>query len=303
MKRTPTISVLMPVFNCAPYLDAAINSIRAQTCTDLEFVIVNDGSTDGSLETLQRHAREDSRISVLSKDNQGIVSALNAALDACRGEFVARMDGDDVSAPRRLELQLDFLRHNPSIGLVGTQANGMREHLSTTFHVRHMPLAHSEIDRGLLSASCDVVHASFMARRDLLLRAGGYRECCRTAEDLDLLLRCAEISQLANLPETLYTIRFHSASISVRSRYEQAKAAERAIVDAYARRKLELPCAIRAGLERRLSWTAGDSSAWYDALRHALRFLRLKPYSFDAYWLLIRLVTPAAARSRQDALL
>ncbi|MEO1235937.1 MAG: glycosyltransferase family 2 protein, partial [Planctomycetota bacterium] len=118
---TPTISVLMPVYNCGVYLDAAVRSVRDQTWTDLELVAVNDGSTDGSLDVLQRHADEDERVVVIDQPNGGIVAALNAGLARCRGAFIARMDGDDVAYPHRLERQLAWMRAHPEAVAVGCQ--------------------------------------------------------------------------------------------------------------------------------------------------------------------------------------
>src|ERR1700761_204383 len=121
----PLVSVLMPVFNAQRYVAAAVNSILDQTLGDFELIIVDDGSTDQSTAILRRLAGRDGRIRLISRPNTGYVVALNEALDAARGEFLARMDADDVSLPQRFEKQVQFLQENPDFVLVGTHVTTM----------------------------------------------------------------------------------------------------------------------------------------------------------------------------------
>src|SRR6478609_1964644 len=109
---SPVVSVLMPVYNAQRYLTAAVESIRGQTFRDFEFIIVDDGSTDRSGEILRKFAAEDPRIKLISRPNTGYVVALNEALSCARGEFVARMDADDISLPARFERQVAHLREH-----------------------------------------------------------------------------------------------------------------------------------------------------------------------------------------------
>src|SRR6478672_11907562 len=110
---TPTLSVLMPVYNGARYLAEAVESILGQTFRDFELIIVNDGSTDGSEKILRRYAEQDGRIKLISRPNTGIVGALNDAIAASKCELMARMDADDVAMPDRFEKQLAYMRDHP----------------------------------------------------------------------------------------------------------------------------------------------------------------------------------------------
>src|SRR5213082_3006291 len=117
---SPVVSVLMPVYNAQRYLPAAVESILGQTFRDFEFIIIDDGSTDRSGEILRKFAAEDPRIKLISRPNTGYVVALNEALSCASGEFVARMDADDISLPTRFERQVAYLREHTDCVLVGT---------------------------------------------------------------------------------------------------------------------------------------------------------------------------------------
>lgn len=106
------ISVIMPVYNGAEFLDEAIESILQQTYKNFEFIIINDGSKDASLEILARYQKKDSRIKIVSRENRGIVATLNEAISLSQGSFIAKMDQDDVSFPMRLEKELEALKQN-----------------------------------------------------------------------------------------------------------------------------------------------------------------------------------------------
>ena len=114
------ISVLLPVYNVEPYVAEALESIQSQTFSDVDIVVVDNGSTDRTLRIVEDHASTDRRITVVGRPrNQGLSAALNFGLTFCRAPFIARMDGDDIALPTRLEKQLRFLEENPSVSLVG----------------------------------------------------------------------------------------------------------------------------------------------------------------------------------------
>ena len=119
---TPLISVLMPVYNCSPYLAKAVGSILEQSHTDFELICINDGSTDDSGAILDWFARYDHRMLVVHQRNQGIVAALSRALEVSRAPLLARMDGDDIAFPGRFEWQVDALCKDPTIVALGTGA-------------------------------------------------------------------------------------------------------------------------------------------------------------------------------------
>ena len=117
---SPKISVVMPAYNAAEYLDEAIRSILNQTFRDFEFIIINDGSTDDSISILDKQQKLDSRIRVYHQENQGMIAALNRGCRLARGKYIARMDADDISLPGRLEKQLKYMERHPQIGILGT---------------------------------------------------------------------------------------------------------------------------------------------------------------------------------------
>ena len=129
-QRGPLVSVLMPVHNGGVFLDAAIESILSQTETDLEVVAVENGSTDGSLAVLRRHATRDTRVRVIEAGQVGLVAALNLGLAAATGRYLARMDADDLAEPDRLAVQLAHLRAHPEIGVLGTAYDLSLIHIS-----------------------------------------------------------------------------------------------------------------------------------------------------------------------------
>lgn len=225
MNGVPTISVLMPVYNCEPYLDEAIRSIRGQTFADFEFVIVNDGSTDGSLDTIRRHAAEDPRIVMLDRPNGGIVDALNAGLETCRGEFIARMDGDDVALQERFDVQIKFLDSNPGVVAVGTQFQ-MIDYQGCPLSKSSFPTEPDLVlDHLIRFAGVGLQHPTVMVRHDAIKAAGGYRQQYEYAEDTDLFYRLANYGGLANVSRCLLLYRQHSESICSKSRLGVLRAA------------------------------------------------------------------------------
>jgi glycosyltransferase involved in cell wall biosynthesis len=205
---TPLVSVVMPVYNAGRFLDAAIRSIRTQTLTDLELVLVDDGSTDDSTRIMREHAAADPRVSVLHLSHGGVARALNHGLAAARAGLVARMDGDDEAMPERLARQAQFLETHPEVAALGTGA----DLVDAEGRVIGTAVGSSDpawIREGLLQANC-LMHPSVMLRRDTVLAAGGYRPIFIAAEDYDLWLRLSERHALSNLPDLLLRYRAHA---------------------------------------------------------------------------------------------
>lgn len=272
------VSVLMPVYNCGPYLDEAIESIRRQTFADFEFVIVNDGSTDNSLEIIQRHAAEDERIVVVDRSNGGIVVALNAGLEVCQGELIARMDGDDVSPLDRFEIQVKAIRENPNWAVVGGNAQRI-DVTGAPCGMATYPQEHEAIDaHGMSSSWPGVLQGSAIFRASALLQIGGFRDRYRYAEDLDLFLRLAEVAELRNVQNVLLQYRQHPQSVSGSRLAWQTRSAVEAIADARRRRKLRG----HGNLHRfchRASWCSGDEGRPLLAMHYAVRAWRYAPFS------------------------
>jgi glycosyltransferase involved in cell wall biosynthesis len=203
------VSVLMTVFNGMPYLPLAVESVLAQTLQNFQFVIVNDGSTDGTAEYLA--SLTDPRITVLQQTNRGTAAAANHGLARIDSPFVARMDADDVTLPTRLERQRDFLLANPQVGLVGTQVVPLGS--SRAGSSLQLPLTHGEIYPAMLSGRHGLAHSSIMLRTDLLRAIGGYWSL-NLVDDWDMMLRMGEAAELANLPEVLHHYRVHEGSLN-----------------------------------------------------------------------------------------
>ena len=201
-----TLSVVMPVHNALPHLDAAVRSILDQTHRDFEFVILDDASTDGSTDRLQEWAAKDDRICLhLGKTNIGPAASSNSVVRSAKGSLNARMDADDISHPDRLRRQVEILRRHPDAGLVGSLCDVIDE---KGLKVRG-PDAWRLRRSGWFAP---FPHGSIMYRRELFDRAGGYREQCIYWEDLDLFLRMASLAKVLTIPEPLYQHRHSRGS-------------------------------------------------------------------------------------------
>jgi len=238
----PVISVVMSAYNTARYLRESLDSISNQTFRDFDFIIIDDGSTDDTLKILREYESRDPRFKVISRPNTGLTKALNEALSHARGEFIARMDADDVALPDRFEKQLAYLRLHPECVLLGS-----RVELIDPFSLRiglgdYMKLSHEEIDAMLLQGKGgSVVHPSCMMRRAAVERVGGYKAEYNNSEDLDLFLRLAEVGKVANLPDVLLKYRRHLESVSHQKYENQWKLKTQIVRDAYERRGQKMP--------------------------------------------------------------
>jgi glycosyltransferase involved in cell wall biosynthesis len=219
----PKITVIMPVFNGEHYLTEAIDSILAQTFSDLEFLIVDDGSTDATPDILAQYVADDRRVRVLRNEaNCGIVDSLNRGLDEARASLIARMDADDISLPERLERQYLFLNQHPDVGLLGTWAQIWREGQKTSR--RHSPSLTDIRLRFELLFNNPFVHSSIMMRKKVAVAVGGYRfEQPPYPEDYDLWSRMARITKMANIPEPLQIYRETESSVCRKNNYRMIR--------------------------------------------------------------------------------
>jgi glycosyltransferase involved in cell wall biosynthesis len=207
---SPVISVLLAVHNGGPLLDESIRSILAQTFTDFELLIIEDGSTDDSFE--RASAYRDPRVRVIRNEtNLGLPRTLNRGLAEARGEFVARQDADDVSAPNRFALQMAFLREHPEVVLLGSSSVRIDPD-GRSIGTNDLPTTHDAIRWASLTDN-PFLHTSVMFRCSVALELGGYDETVR-CEDYALWNRMAERYPVANLPERLVFMREHAASVT-----------------------------------------------------------------------------------------
>jgi glycosyltransferase involved in cell wall biosynthesis len=302
------LSVLLPVFNASRYLRQALDSLWVQSLRDFEVIAIDDGSTDGSLSILLKYAAKDARVHVISRSNTGIVGALNDGLKECEGEFVARMDADDVCLPERLAQQVGFLSSNPDCVALGTDV--LYTDPEGAPLIRHRPaLDHSGIVSQLLDGNGGaMIHPSVMFRRRALERVGGYRERYQWIEDLDLYIRLSEMGSLANLPDVHLHYRQHLRSVN-RTK-EKKDSLRREIVDSF-RQKHGLQPLPKGGGEgtenqsqadwrRHWAFDAARGGHWDSARKNAVLALRSAPLE-GRNWSCWRYVRSAARKARTPA--
>jgi glycosyltransferase involved in cell wall biosynthesis len=200
----PLISVVMPVYNGLPFLDDSISSILGQTLSDFEFVILDDASTDNSIERLREWASRDQRIQIReSKRRLGLSRSSNAVVADSHASIVARMDADDIAHPDRLRRQWEIIQSGPDVVVVGTLCNGID---AAGREVRPR-------DRWRLvrrSGYLPFPHGSAMFRREVFDKVGGYDETAIASEDQRLFSRMAAHGRIVTLPDLLYSYRYHS---------------------------------------------------------------------------------------------
>lgn len=203
--RVPPLSVVMPVHNAMPYLPAAVESILAQTFTDFELFIGDDCSTDGALDCIRAFAARDPRIRYARSDVRlGPVASSNWVADEARARIVARMDADDISHPRRFELQMKVLAQHPDAAIVGT-LNDLIDHDGKRLRDRDNSIL-------LLGKLVPFAHPSIMYRNAVFQQVGRYREGTDYFEDTDLLMRILKISSILVIAETLLSVRLYGGS-------------------------------------------------------------------------------------------
>lgn len=206
----PAVSVLMSVYNGAPWVGDAVASLLGQTAGDIELIVVDDGSTDSTPAVLA--AIRDSRLRVYREPHAGLTRSLNRALRLATAPLVARLDADDVALPERLERQRAFLDAHPGVGLLGTGAREVDEAGREIRRIR--PPEDDGTIRSALIRYNPFVHSSVVMRRSVLERVGGYDETLSVAQDYDLWMRLCQVTRLANLPEPLVVRRLLPGRVS-----------------------------------------------------------------------------------------
>jgi len=233
------VSIVTSVFNGERFLAQAIESVLRQSFRDFEFIIIDDGSTDSTGSILERYSQQDERIRVFKQENLGLIASLNRGCRLASGQYIARMDGDDVALAERLEKQVEFMKANPSIGLLG----GAVEFISAQgqpLSISGNPTTDTEI-RKALKYSSPFWHPTVMMRREAFELVGGYRMAFVQAEDYDMWLRIAENFKVANLSTVLVQYRLHPHQVSVLHRKKQiiSSLAARASADERAKGNLD----------------------------------------------------------------
>lgn len=210
----PAVSVVMPVHNGERHLRAAADSILSQSFADFEFLIVDDGSKDGTAAILEEYARRDARVRLLRQERRGpcLSVALRIGCAAARGRLIARMDADDVAFADRLERQVGFLDGRPEIAVVGGALQYLGDEGPLPRFLRH-PTSPDAVRDALPRYNC-IAHPTAVLRRDVYDAVGGYRRAFMHGEEYDLWLRIADRHALANLPDPVLYYRLHQGQIS-----------------------------------------------------------------------------------------
>lgn len=218
---SPLVSVVMAVYNERPYLEKSIRSILNQEFRDFEFIIVDDGSTDGSTKIIKKLSYEDKRIRLIQQENKGLASSLNIGLSLASGKYVARMDGDDLSKPRRLGCQVHFLEEHPDVGVVGTKI----EKIDAQGRVVDLGKRPTEPDliAWNLIFNTSLCHPSVMIRCSVLEKLDGYAEWAHVGQDYELWTRAVQVSRVANMSDRLFKLRRHEGSVTTSKRVQQIR--------------------------------------------------------------------------------
>lgn len=220
MSAAPGVTVLLPVYNTRHFVRDAVLSILNQEYRDIECLIIDDGSTDGSGEILEKLAAEDGRVRLVRRENLGLVATLNQGLKMAKAPLIARMDSDDISLLGRLGKQKKTLDDNPNIIALG---GGIRYIAASGRPGRTVRYPQGQAVGGHLFWGSPFAHPAVMFRREAVLRAGGYRPMFRHCEDYDLWLRLSRAGRLENLPDTVLLYRVHEDSVSRRWAWEQRR--------------------------------------------------------------------------------
>lgn len=215
VSTAPKITVLMPVYNCELYIKEAVDSILNQTFSDFEFLIIDDASTDKTVDIIKTYS--DIRIKLIEKSvNTGLTNSLNYGLTITKGKYIARMDGDDISLPERFEKQIAFLDANPDVVVCGTALKVIDSDVVISY-----PEFHEEIKLGMLKHNC-VIHPSVMIRKSVLdeysMRYDVEKE---PAEDYNLWVKLLSWGKLYNIQEVLIYYRIHHSQVSQKRNHIQ----------------------------------------------------------------------------------
>jgi glycosyltransferase involved in cell wall biosynthesis len=236
---TPKVSVVTTVYNGEPFFDRAIPGILAQTFDDFEFILVDDGSSDRSLDQLREVAGRDPRVRVFAPGRLGAAAAYNYGVDQAAGEYIARQDFDDRSYPDRLRHQVDFLDAHPEVGIVGGYYTLVDERRGERY-VRMPPTGHAEIIAAM-ARYIPIAHTVATFRRRVWAEADGYPQV-NNLIDLRFYLRVAKLGwRFANVPELVGEHHVHDASWFHRSLKYAERQRDLARVQAQVVRELGLP--------------------------------------------------------------
>lgn len=218
MSEIPKVSVVMPALNAEKYIAEAIESILGQTFSDLEFIIINDGSTDGTAEILESYRTRDPRIRVYHQKNSGVATAMNLGCQLAQGKYIARMDADDISLPQRLARQIAYLDQHPEISICGTWMHTFWQSKQELVRYPEDP----DIALCTLPFQMPFVGGSLMFDRRLYAERGvHYNPHVGATDDYLFIVECSKYCRVSSVPEVLYRYRSHSMQVTKVQKQQQ----------------------------------------------------------------------------------
>jgi glycosyltransferase involved in cell wall biosynthesis len=323
MSNSPLVSVLLPFYNSEKYLKSAIQSILQQTYFNFELLLLDDGSTDGSLNIAKEFAQQDARIQVHHHSNMGLCKTLQKGVELVKGKYIARMDGDDIALPQRFELQVNYLEKHPNCVALGT-ALTIIDPENDVLCMPEITQEHEQLVAELLQwKGSRICHPTVMMRTDVVQAVGGYVQEYHF-EDVDLFLRLAKQGKLANLSERLLQYRWHIGSVSHTRNHARINEIKRSILNkASAELGLSIPelhqesskCTTSTSNTKNHSATPAKYTADYEAyckwclvarqsgfygssLKYLIRAFQSKPFTAKSYWLLLGFLLGEQTASR-----
>ena len=219
---SPSISVVMPVYNNEQYLQESIESVLRQTYDNYEFIIINDGSTDSSKKIIEKFQQDDDRIILLTQKNLGITKSLNRAIKYSNGDYIARMDADDICDPKRFELQIQHMEKNPNIDIVGSMVSIISKKGEIIKFMNDLPIEDYQIKWQLIFGT-PLIHPALLIKKSTFTRYGYFDDRLDVAQDIEFWRRISCRVRFYNLPKILLKLRIHNRSTSFLFQNEQDK--------------------------------------------------------------------------------
>ena len=215
MQKNPKVSVVIPIYNAEKYIGEAIEGILNQTYKDFELILVNDCSTDNTLEIMKEYAKKDERIRILTNEkNLKVSKTANRGIQEAKGEYIVKQDADDWSYPYRIEKQVEYMESHPQVVL----SSGNMEMCDKDMNVKnrsHFPTTNEAIMNAILQYN-PMVHSGMIYRRDTFLEIGGYGDITNS-EDYLLIMKMASKGQLGNLEDVLVKYRVLNTSLTAKN--------------------------------------------------------------------------------------
>lgn len=302
--KDPHITVLMPVYNAEKYIHEAIASVLTQTFEDFELLIINDGSTDGTLQIIQSF--DDPRIVVVSQDNRGVAAALNVGLKLAKAPYIARFDADDICYHERLQLQYGFMLSNPEYSVIGSSADYVDAEGHYVFTNYVGGFSDEEI-KALNYRVCPFIHSTVFYKKEIIVANGGYSELAYTFEDHFLWTGILQTEKVCNMQRPLIKVRLNPESITIDEKwhspqfieikYNAIKNRSISLADAEALMQLagnRLPDTIKQGSYYALCGKKFLVNNYQPAKarRHIVKAINVQPYRLNNYLLYIASYLP-----------